>query len=161
MTDQNNVNVVVELRPDILGQVVSQLNIEDIEGVNGVEHPQIQIVPLETPGSTVDTNADDNLVFDLIDQKIKEEKEDIGLGHNCLGNEGAEILNTLTGFGGNMASFTNGLNPNTGIPHGVTAEILVQPAVNRLRFRYQCEGRSAGALQGDSSTPDNRTFPKI
>ena len=74
-------------------------------------------------------------IFCVIFQKIKEEKEDIGLGHNCLGNEGAEILIALSGFGGNTASFTN-MNNGT-IPHGpVTAEILVQPAVNRLRFRY-------------------------
>jgi hypothetical protein len=29
------------------------------------------------------------------------------------------------------------------------------------RFRYQCEGRGAGALQGATSTPDQKTFPKI
>ena len=29
--------------------------------------------------------------------------------------------------------------------------ILEQPKSNSLRFRYQCEGRGAGALQGDES----------
>merc|ERR1712223_2222127 len=28
-------------------------------------------------------------------------------------------------------------------------------------FRYKCEGRGAGALQGVSSSPDKKTFPKI
>ena len=28
-------------------------------------------------------------------------------------------------------------------------------------FRYECEGRSAGALQGEKSTPENRTYPTI
>ena len=32
---------------------------------------------------------------------------------------------------------------------------------NSLRFRYQCEGRGAGALQGKHSSPDCKTFPKI
>jgi len=43
-------------------------------------------------------------------------------------------------------------------PH---VKILEQPASHKLRFRYQCEGRGAGALQGQSSTPDKKTFPKI
>jgi len=39
--------------------------------------------------------------------------------------------------------------------------ILEQPKANSLRFRYQCEGRGAGALQGKHSSPDCKTFPKI
>jgi len=39
--------------------------------------------------------------------------------------------------------------------------ILEQPKANSLRFRYQCEGRGAGALQGQHSTPEMKTFPKI
>jgi hypothetical protein len=43
-------------------------------------------------------------------------------------------------------------------PH---VRIIEQPKTNSLRFRYQCEGRGAGALQGQHSTPDLKTFPKI
>ena len=39
--------------------------------------------------------------------------------------------------------------------------VLEQPASHKLRFRYQCEGRGAGALQGQFSTSDKKTFPKI
>ena len=39
--------------------------------------------------------------------------------------------------------------------------ILEQPASHKLRFRYKCEGRGAGALQGERSSPDKKTFPKI
>merc|ERR1711963_1228961 len=39
--------------------------------------------------------------------------------------------------------------------------ILEQPASHKLRFRYKCEGRGAGALQGERSTPEKKTFPKI
>ena len=31
----------------------------------------------------------------------------------------------------------------------------------KLFFRYECEGRAAGALTGASSTNENRTFPSI
>lgn len=39
--------------------------------------------------------------------------------------------------------------------------ITEQPAPKALRFRYECEGRSAGSIPGASSTPKNRTFPSI
>lgn len=35
------------------------------------------------------------------------------------------------------------------------------PNVITTDFRYECEGRSAGALQGKKSTHDNRTYPTI
>ena len=40
-------------------------------------------------------------------------------------------------------------------------EILEQPAPNKLRFRYAVEGRGAGALIGERSTPTTRHFPRI
>merc|ERR1711988_1521984 len=40
-------------------------------------------------------------------------------------------------------------------------KILEQPASHKLRFRYKCEGRGAGALQGERSSPEKKTFPKI
>lgn len=40
-------------------------------------------------------------------------------------------------------------------------KITEQPAPKALRFRYECEGRSAGSIPGASSTPDNKTFPGI
>ena len=43
----------------------------------------------------------------------------------------------------------------------VYLEIIEPPATNKMRFRYECEGRSAGAIQGASSTPENRTYPSI
>jgi Rel/ankyrin family protein len=39
--------------------------------------------------------------------------------------------------------------------------MLEQPASKGLRFRYECEGRSAGSIPGSASTQDNRTFPTI
>lgn len=39
--------------------------------------------------------------------------------------------------------------------------ITEQPAQRSLRFRYECEGRSAGSIPGANSTPENRTYPTI
>ena len=39
--------------------------------------------------------------------------------------------------------------------------IVEQPASKGLRFRYECEGRSAGSIPGVSSSQDNKTFPTI
>merc|ERR1712232_1403725 len=44
---------------------------------------------------------------------------------------------------------------------GPTVRILEQPASHKLRFRYKCEGRGAGALQGERSSAEKKTFPKI
>merc|ERR1712223_1938093 len=40
-------------------------------------------------------------------------------------------------------------------------KISEQPASKGLRFRYECEGRSAGCIPGVSSTNDKKTFPTI
>nr|CAH7716405.1 unnamed protein product [Callosobruchus chinensis] len=40
-------------------------------------------------------------------------------------------------------------------------EIVEQPAPKALRFRYECEGRSAGSIPGVNSTSDKKTFPTI
>lgn len=40
-------------------------------------------------------------------------------------------------------------------------KITEQPAGKALRFRYECEGRSAGSIPGVNSTPENKTYPTI
>jgi len=71
-------------------------------------------------------------------------------------NEGKAILDALSNFGKvNMPQ----INPVVECQPYV--EILEQPAPNKLRFRYEVEGRSAGALQGATSTAQNKTYPKI
>ena len=44
---------------------------------------------------------------------------------------------------------------------GPRVKILEQPARCALRFRYECEGRSAGSIPGANSTPENKTYPTI
>ena len=45
--------------------------------------------------------------------------------------------------------------------NGPYVTMIEQPAPKALRFRYECEGRSAGSIPGISSTPENKTFPTI
>jgi len=40
-------------------------------------------------------------------------------------------------------------------------EIMEEPRSRGLRFRYKCEGRSAGSLPGEHSTNEQKTFPSI
>lgn len=40
-------------------------------------------------------------------------------------------------------------------------EIIEQPKEADLRFRYKCEGRSAGSLLGEHSKGDRKTYPTI
>lgn len=44
---------------------------------------------------------------------------------------------------------------------GIFVEITEQPRQRGLRFRYECEGRSAGSIPGDKSTTEKKTFPTI
>ncbi|XP_059811223.1 transcription factor p65 [Hypanus sabinus] len=39
--------------------------------------------------------------------------------------------------------------------------ILEQPKQRGMRFRYKCEGRSAGSIPGEKSTDSTRTYPAI
>ncbi|XP_057875675.1 proto-oncogene c-Rel [Melospiza georgiana] len=40
-------------------------------------------------------------------------------------------------------------------------EIFEQPRQRGMRFRYKCEGRSAGSIPGERSTENNKSFPSI
>ncbi|XP_057597083.1 proto-oncogene c-Rel isoform X2 [Hippopotamus amphibius kiboko] len=40
-------------------------------------------------------------------------------------------------------------------------EIIEQPRQRGMRFRYKCEGRSAGSIPGEHSTDNSRTYPSI
>jgi len=64
--------------------------------------------------------------------------------------------------------FVNDFNPKIEMGISMTTrpymEIVEQPASNSLRFRYRCEGRSAGTLHGVSTTgrySEIKTFPKV
>jgi len=54
-------------------------------------------------------------------------------------------------------SSNNGRRP----PTSPYIKIVEQPASKALRFRYECEGRSAGSIPGVNSSSENKTYPTI
>jgi len=77
-----------------------------------------------------------------------------------------DVQDSLQGFSGwtnQNVQIQNLLEPVLATPaeQKPSVHILEQPASHKLRFRYQCEGRGAGALQGQFSTSDKKTFPKV
>lgn len=55
---------------------------------------------------------------------------------------------------------------NSSVPQGQARsepylKITEQPARNNIRFRYECEGRSAGSIHGVNSTDAQKTFPSV
>ncbi|XP_066574906.1 putative transcription factor p65 homolog isoform X2 [Amia ocellicauda] len=52
----------------------------------------------------------------------------------------------------------NQSNMNTGAPY---TEIIEQPKQRGMRFRYKCEGRSAGSIPGEKSNDSTKTHPAI
>ena len=82
--------------------------------------------------------------------------------------EGEAIMAGISGFGSSMMETHAALQQHQGqVSYAWSPEkmpyvkIVEQPAENKLRFRYECEGRSAGALHGVNYTADNKTFPTI
>ncbi len=43
----------------------------------------------------------------------------------------------------------------------VKVEIVEKPETNSMRFRYACEGDTAGSLLGVNSTDSEKTYPSI
>nr|ALF84899.1 dorsal-like protein [Paracyclopina nana] len=156
MADFANLDNIVQLggatneENNILGNIITEFNIDYIA------EDQIQVTPNIVNPSRVEC-PDDNIVFDLIEDKLNAATEPTA--------EGEAIMAGLTGFG--AAKMTNA-QQSMGLPREnllknqqIYVKITEQPASNKLRFRYECEGRSAGALQGARSSSENKTFPSI
>jgi Rel homology DNA-binding domain len=68
-------------------------------------------------------------------------------------------INTLAQLGGNHV--TGSLPMSVQSAAAPWIEILEQPKQADLRFRYKCEGRSAGSLLGEKNTGDRKSYPTI
>ena len=118
----------------------------------------------------------DSSLFDLINTHHATAQDDIhnNQGHRQPGNFHLELIdkqemqNNSQGFN-NLATANNIQIQNLLIP-GLSSPaeqkplvcILEQPASNKLVFRYTfCDGRPVGGLQGQFSTKEKKTFPKI
>lgn len=69
-----------------------------------------------------------------------------------------EVIETDTKYNGKEDQIPREMNTERLLPY---VEIIEQPASKALRFRYECEGRSAGSIPGVNSTSENKTFPTI
>ncbi|XP_006619741.1 embryonic polarity protein dorsal-like isoform X2 [Apis dorsata] len=69
-----------------------------------------------------------------------------------------EVIETDTKYNGREDQIPREMNTERLLPY---VEIIEQPASKALRFRYECEGRSAGSIPGVNSTSENKTFPTI
>ncbi|XP_023332679.1 embryonic polarity protein dorsal [Eurytemora carolleeae] len=73
-----------------------------------------------------------------------------------------DIQSIMNGFGNpDSLSIMDNKDDMGGMFKEPWMEIVEQPKSNSLRFRYECEGKGAGALQGKFSTQETKTFPKI
>jgi len=72
-----------------------------------------------------------------------------------------DSMNNFHGPQSNMMDNISVLEKSLSCDQKPHLRIIEQPKSNALRFRYQCEGRGAGALQGQHSSSDRKTFPKI
>nr|XP_014347786.1 PREDICTED: transcription factor p65-like [Latimeria chalumnae] len=52
-------------------------------------------------------------------------------------------------------------NPGWDLPVTPYVEIIEQPKQRGMRFRYKCEGRSAGSIPGEKSNDTTKTYPTI
>ncbi|XP_046473587.1 dorsal protein isoform X2 [Neodiprion pinetum] len=77
---------------------------------------------------------------------------------DCQGEEQSTFMMYSGGGVENVGMGSAGSGGNRRQPY---VNIIEQPASKALRFRYECEGRSAGSIPGVNSTPENKTFPKI
>ncbi|XP_071588634.1 transcription factor p65-like, partial [Heliangelus exortis] len=62
---------------------------------------------------------------------------------------------------GSVPGSGSGSGSGSGPGSAPWVELLEQPKPRGLRFRYRCEGRSAGSIPGEHSTDTTRTHPTI
>lgn len=75
------------------------------------------------------------------------------MGEECPGVRGEE--------GSRLIGAGPGLATEPAQASGPYVEIIEQPKQRGMRFRYKCEGRSAGSIPGERSTDTTKTHPTI
>lgn len=76
-------------------------------------------------------------------------------------SQGAEAILQQAQLYNTQSNKGNSTSMNSSGNSSPKVKITEQPASKALRFRYECEGRSAGSIPGVNSTPENKTFPSI
>ena len=83
--------------------------------------------------------------FDIHDQQINQGSIIEDIHNNSIKMQKKEIIGEAT-------------QP---MKKSMYVDIVEQPASKGLRFRYECEGRSAGCIPGVNTTNENKTYPTI
>ncbi|KAH1026563.1 hypothetical protein HUJ05_000209 [Dendroctonus ponderosae] len=100
-------------------------------------------------------------VLELENNQLVEETEDLRISYDILHNE-LKVAKAENNFLSEQSiTFQNLLGKKKAEIEVLEEKIIEQPASKALRFRYECEGRSAGSIPGASSTPESKTFPEI
>lgn len=128
------------------------------------DHAEVQ-QELEVAENTSDDSEEEN---DDDDDESVDDSNDIANtmsnGHMQTGSLNGNTATASTHLGQPPGQPPNGHTPARPIVSSranARVEITEQPASKALRFRYECEGRSAGSIPGTSSTTDTKTYPSI
>jgi len=84
-----------------------------------------------------------------------------------IGNDIAAGDSPMAGYQDDCSEFSTTITSSTTtvdhhqIRNNAVVRITEQPQPKALRFRYICEGLSAGSIPGVRSTNENKTFPTI
>ncbi|XP_075224156.1 embryonic polarity protein dorsal-like isoform X1 [Lycorma delicatula] len=91
-----------------------------------------------------------------MDQKLKSE-DGSSICHDINISDVIEVIET------DDPSFKSDMMDTriSGVEDSPSLRILEQPAPKAVRFRYPCEGRSAGSIPGVNSTPENKSYPTV
>ncbi|XP_021925481.1 transcription factor p65-like isoform X4 [Zootermopsis nevadensis] len=90
-----------------------------------------------------------------------------GMAHGLSGQDSLnisdviEVIQTTDPGFADVSTLFSETDMESSRKKSVYVKITEQPASKALRFRYECEGRSAGSIPGVNSTPENKTFPTI
>jgi len=168
-----------KLPPPLTPMVVESIAVEPDHGhatsaphkipqLTAINNKKIQVIKEKQQVSRCDTTVD---LIDICDDDI--EKNDHATENNSTSSVASPNPNpvrTCLSPKPVVSAATSIFVADPKIEKGISAtprpylEIVEQPASNSLRFRYRCEGRSAGTLHGASTTgrySETKTFPKV
>lgn len=125
----------------------------------GVDQPQPEV---ETPNTAHETRKIESELKQIMNQSSEQPcpSNQHQQQQHQLQQLPAETTNCTMPSAGGAYSHV----PNSRAQHQTSrpyVEIVEQPADCALRFRYECEGRSAGSLPGVRSTANQKTYPAI
>merc|ERR1712038_2243784 len=143
----SSTDIIIPVSSDIIASNVKQSSIPDISAIST---PEVELPTLSLDSGQLSTVS-------LMDHVATIHLDPLSSDIYSVDTRPCDPLLELT----NLQPVNTEMNINFKSLKKPYLKILEQPKSNTLRFRYQCEGRGAGALQGERSTSERKTFPKI